>query len=341
MAVIDGHCHVWGRGFVPPAFFARAAAGWAAREAGRTPAMILPRLLEGIVDETGDDFVANMDRAGVDVSLVMMLDVGGPIFGEEPAVPVEAQFAFYAALQARHPGRILAHAMVDHRRPGCLDLVRRAAREFGLVGLGEVTPDPLPVDHPDMRPLMRLCAELGLPVQVHTRAGVWTDMDTAERSEANPAHPAHVASLARALPELRVILCHAGFPHWWQRAGEAIADCPNAVLDVSNWNEMLDEPDEVVARLATWRGLVGADRILFASDQPSGPRFTGARSRLPEWVALFRDLPAVAARAGYRFTREEADGILGGNAARVYGLPPRPAPAVASPRGAGATGDTP
>ncbi len=147
-------------------------------------------------------------------------------------------------------------------------------------------------------------------------------MDTDRRGEENPAHPVHVAALARRLPDLRLVLSHAGYPDWWQVAGEAIADLQNCVLDVSNWNERLDEPDGIVARLATWRGLVGAERILFASDQPSGPRFTGARSRLPEWVAFFRDLPAVAARAGYRFTREEADAILGRNAARFYGLAP-------------------
>ncbi len=169
--MIDGHCHVWGRGFVPPAFFARAAAGWAAREAGRTPDMILPRLLEGLVDETGDDFIANMDAAGVDAAFVMMLDVGAPVFGEEPPVPVEAQVEFYADLQGRHAGRLYCHVSVDHRRPGCLDLLTRAARDLGLAGLGEVTPDPLPVDHPDLFPLMKHAADLALPVQVHTSAG--------------------------------------------------------------------------------------------------------------------------------------------------------------------------
>jgi predicted TIM-barrel fold metal-dependent hydrolase len=93
-------------------------------------------------------------------------------------------------------------------------------------------------------------------------------------------HPVHVARLARDLPELRIVLCHAGFPHWWQAAAEAITDYENCVLDVSNWNELLHEPAEVTARLATSRSLVGSDRILFASDQPSGQRFTGPRSRL-------------------------------------------------------------
>jgi predicted TIM-barrel fold metal-dependent hydrolase len=84
---------------------------------------------------------------------------------------------------------------------------------------------------------------------------------------------------------------------------------------------MLHEPSEIIARLATWRQIVGSERILFASDQASGRRFTGERSKLPEWVQFFRDLPGNAADAGYRFTAEEADMILGGNARRFYAMP--------------------
>jgi predicted TIM-barrel fold metal-dependent hydrolase len=320
MTVIDSHCHIWGRGFLPPAFFRRAAEGWAAKEAGRTPDMILPRLLDGVVDETGDDFIANMDRAGVDAAFVMMIDVGAPLFGEEPRVRVEAQIEYYAALQRRHPGRLYCHVSVDHRRPECIAIVRRALRELKLLGIGEITPDGFTVADDDLKPLMRLAAEAGAPVQVHTRAGIWTDFAGSDQTERNTAHPVHVARLARALPDLKLVLCHAGFPNWWQAAAEVIADLPNCVLDISNWNERLHEPWEVVARLATWRSIVGAERILFASDQPSGKRFTGERSELGAWADLFRNLPAVAAAAGYRFTADEAVGILGANAARFYRL---------------------
>lgn len=321
MTVIDSHCHVWGAGFLPPAFFRDAAEGWAARLPDRTPDMILPRLLSGLVDPDGDDFVANMDRAGIDGACVMMIDVGEPVFGQEPAVGLEEQIAFYGSLMQRHRGRLFPHVSVDHRRPDCLALVRMALRETGLIGIGEITPDRFTVADEAFLPLMRLAADEGVPVQIHTRAGIGTDFAGRDQSEANPAHPMHVARLACAVPDLKIVLCHAGFPHWWQIAAEAIADLENCVLDVSNWNEKLHEPSEIIARLATWRQIVGIERILFASDQVSGKRFTGERSSLPAWVQFFRDLPGKAADAGYRFTAEEADMILGGNARRFYAMP--------------------
>ena len=63
MIAVDSHAHIWGRNFVPPAFFANAAEGWAAKDPSRKPEMILPKLLDGFVDENADDFVAKMDLA--------------------------------------------------------------------------------------------------------------------------------------------------------------------------------------------------------------------------------------------------------------------------------------
>jgi predicted TIM-barrel fold metal-dependent hydrolase len=283
--------------------------------------MIMPKLLTGLVDRDGDDFVANMDLAGISASMVMMIDVGAPVFGEEPETPVEKQIEFYGEIQRRHPRRLYCHAYVDFRRADHVALMRRAIVDEKLVGIGEITPDGIPASHEKLFPTMKLAADHGVPVQIHTRAGVWTDLDATDYSEANPVHPVHVANLARKLPDLKIILCHAGYSRWWQVAGEAIADLPNCVLDISNWNESFEEdPADMVAKIAAWRSLVGIERILFASDQPSGQRFTGERSHLPVWANFIRDLPEIGRRWGYTFTKEEASMIAGQNALRFYGL---------------------
>lgn len=321
MRIIDSHAHIWGESFVPPAFFRASAEAWATKSEERSSDMIMPKLLSGIVDPDGDQFIEHMNRCGVDASMIMMIDVGEPVFGEEPQTSLEEQIEFYAALQNRHRGRLFCHVSVDLARPNCLELTKWALRDQGLCGIGEITPNGLSVNDPRMRPMMKLAADEGVPVQVHTRAGIWTDFEGRNLTLANPAHPQHVADLAREIPDLKLILCHAGFPHWWQIAAEAIADLSNCVLDISNWNETFSGNEaETVARLATWRSLVGSERILFASDQPSGPRFTGPKSHLKEWVDFIRDLPAMAQIAGYRFSSEDTAQIMGGNAAKVYGI---------------------
>ncbi len=318
--IVDAHAHLWGAGFLPAGFYRDTAEAWARKAPGRTAAMIMPRLLDGVVDEDGDLFVANMDRAGVDTSLVMMIDVGVHHCGEEPRVGIAEQLDRYAALEARHPDRLRMHVAIDHRRPECLALCRRAVKALGFVGIGEITPDGFRISDPELRPLMHLAADLGVPVQVHTRAGTWNDMHGHDFTASSTTHPRWAAELAREVPALTLVLCHAGYPHWWQAAAEEIADLPNCVLELSDWNEALDHPEEIGPRLACWRRLVGAERILFGSDQVSGPRFTGDRSRLGEWVRLIAELPERAAALGYRFTATEADRILGDNVRRVYRL---------------------
>ncbi len=318
--VIDCHAHLWGEGFLPPAFFRSAAENWAAKEPARTPDMILPRLLSGIIDETGDLFVANMDRAGVDATIIQMVDGGAPLFGEEPPITVDAQLDRYASIQARHPGRLYVSVYPDHRRPNALNLIRRAVLDLGFISIGEITPDGFAVDDPALRPAMQLAADLGAPVQIHTRTGIWTEFEGRSLGEDSNVHPIHVARLAKALPDLRIVLNHIGYPFWWQVTAELIAGLPNCVLDISNWNECMHQPRDLIPKLAAWRSLVGIERILFGSDQVSGPRFCGERSTLKEWVAFIADLPRLGAEQGYRFTRHEVDLILGGNARRFYGL---------------------
>src|SRR5262245_58530807 len=196
MKVIDSHCHIWGRAFLPPSFFHRAAEGWARKVDGRTEDMILPKLLDGVVDETGEDFVKNMDTAGVDAALVMMVDAGTPLFGMEPATTIDRQVEYYAMLQERHRGRLFAHVAVDHRRATCLSIVILPARYICFVGIGEITRAGFTVAADALSPLMRLAADLGIAVQIHTRSGICTELDGANLTESNPAHPIHVARLA-------------------------------------------------------------------------------------------------------------------------------------------------
>ena len=68
------------------------------------------------------------------------------------------------------------------------------------------------------------------------------------------------------------------------------------------------------------RDYVGAHRILWASDFGFGPSNAGEKSPLPHWLKTFRDLPTTGEQYGVRFTQEEVDLMLGGNAQRLFNL---------------------
>jgi predicted TIM-barrel fold metal-dependent hydrolase len=61
--------------------------------------------------------------------------------------------------------------------------------------------------------------------------------------------------------------------------------------------------------------VAGSDSVLFGSDGPS------AIALMPneDFIQILRDLPQKAP-LGVRFTKEEVEGILGGNAKKVFGI---------------------
>ena len=92
---------------------------------------------------------------------------------------------------------------------------------------------------------------------------------------------------------------------------QAAAWLPNVYLDLSLWQKPYRKmpPDKFYAWLRHLTDMVGADKIMFASDAPH-PNF---HLRLPEWAKVFTSL-------GKEFTEEEKNLILSGTARKVLRL---------------------
>ena len=321
--IIDIHTHFWGKGYIPRAFHMATAQDWAAREPGRDPLMILPKIEEGLVDPDGSLFIRNMDQAGVDTSFIMGADFGVYWGGEEPEVPLEEQLRAFAELQEKFPGRLYAFVMIDPRRANAVDLFSRAIREWGLKGCGEFGLKNLSVADDEAQPLIRKCADLDVPVLIHTRATGGTDsgaLSWGDLTSKNINHPDQVEKILERYPGLKVILSHVGYPFWWEKAAHIAGKYPNCYLDIANWDRDMKEPESLIPKLACMRDMVGADHICFGSDQSSGKRHSGEQSVMARWLGFLRELPEKARAYGYVFSQDEMDLILGGSARKLFNL---------------------
>ena len=104
------------------------------------------------------------------------------------------------------------------------------------------------LDHPNVRPLIRLADERSLPVLIHAGRGI-------------PALGLHAVQLAEEFENARLILAHAGICDlsWiWRVAG----DLPNLLFDTAWW---------IPADLETLFSLVPPGQILFALGRPVRP----------------------------------------------------------------------
>lgn len=206
----------------------------------------------------------------------------------------------------------------DGRIP--LNCLRKPFKEWGLKGCGEFTAKGIYAFDEVVQALLRKCAELDVPILIHTQSGGGVEITAADTTTRNVAHPIHIKKIQAAYPDLKIILAHAGYDRWWEVAAQIAKGSPNSYLELSSWNYQLSSPAELIPKIACMRDTVGADHLLFASDHQPGRRFCGDRSTLPQWVDFFNKLPEAAAEYGYEFSEEEVALILGGNAKRLLGL---------------------
>lgn len=279
--IVDAHCHI-----LPPSFPDRRQE-LASRDA--TFSTILSGSGARIADM--DALLLAMDRDGVDRSVVMGMG------WSDYQVAVEANDYLIEAV-ASHAGRLTGFASVN---PAWGDdvlegEVRRCAAA-GLRGIGELHPDSQGIDiadHAQMAPMMHMARTLGLPVLLHCSEPVGHEYPGKGRTT-----PDKVMALVQDFPDNTIICAHwgGGLP-FYSLMPEVGSALENVYFD-SAASPFLYRP----AIYRSVADLVGADRILFASDYP-----------------LMRPERPLREVAEQRLSEGERDLILGGNAARLLGL---------------------
>jgi predicted TIM-barrel fold metal-dependent hydrolase len=280
----------------------------------RDPNEIRPHIERGLIDPDGSILMEELDRAGVDAAICLTLDWGWALKDTSGAAP-EEMMQHYSELQRRYEGRFYAVANVDPRRPGALELYERAIKDWGLKGLKVYPPVGLyPYDEAYF-PFYEMSLELDVPVYVHTA------MEPSFPLRPRFANPLGVGDVQVRYPELTIILAHSGYPKWDEEAVEVARNHPDTYMELSNWNFVAKkDPEKVVRLISKMRDQMGAHRILFGSDHLGGPRFSGDKSILPDWVKFVSGLVDEAPKYGCQFTQEEVDLIMGGNAQRLFGF---------------------
>ncbi len=186
---------------------------------------------------------------------------------------------------AGHP-ELLGCACVNPQFPDAVDEFTRAARDWGFRGLKLMPPKHgYRIVDKAVRPLMIAAGMLGVPVSIH--------------SGQEFCHPLDIAAVAADFPHVPVIMDHMGYRYYSRQALIAARQAPNLYLATT----AIIEPHVIGDAVAT----AGAGRVLFGSNGPSVP------PDLQLEVVRRAGLPA-----------EDLAAVLGGNAARLYRLDPKP-----------------
>ncbi len=312
--IVDTHCHVWARSWMPENWWIGLAEVVQAifRERGQADVPSIDVIIENVFqaywDPEGDKLVASMDEAGIQKTVILPLDYGLPL--GEAGISIEEQNEIYLTkLAAKHSDRLVAFASVDPRRPEAEALVKKAITEWGAKGLKlHPTTGFFPNDE-SVYPLYDLCQTHDIPVLTHTGQII-------SPLRSKYANPIHVDDVMIDFPKLRVIMAHMSFG-WWQQAMYMAATRPNLYLDCSGWQITATENfGNFATTLRRVMDTAGGHRVLFGTDGPAYQTVVPDR----DWVEIIKTLPDKGPEVGVQFTDAEVDGLLGANAAAVLGL---------------------
>ena len=288
----------------------------------RDPHALYPKQGLRFADPDGTWTIASMDEAGIDLGILLPLDYDWS-WGGESAVSIEEKHLHHAEMVQKYPGRFVALAGPDPRRPGVEEIFDRAIKEYGMRGLKLVPKAGYYVWDERVYPLYERCVDQGLPVFV------CTEPDGGGYNRDRFAEPIHLSDVVGDYPDMPVVMLHAGEPlyHWFEEALLVASRAANAYIELNFWIQphflpnlianYVDNPEAVVRLLARARDILGAHRIMWGTDSHVGPR-TGSSGQGPlEWL---QKLPDLAPQYAVSFAAEEIDMMVGGNAARLVGV---------------------
>jgi predicted TIM-barrel fold metal-dependent hydrolase len=267
---------------------------------------------------TAAEFVAAMDRGGIDKSVVLggdQSDAGTrPAWADPSVMGVAAGLDDdeVAAFCRQFPQRLIGFGSIHPDRYQAERKVERAVKELGLRGIKIYPHSGFYPNDPRLNCVYRLCADLNVPVVIHTgiKAVRWQWMKY--------NRPIYVDDVATNFPDLKVVMCHGGFP-WGDEFLCVAHSNPNIWVDISFMDYLertFRRPGLTEETLQSLAALVGAERLLWGTEGPYMDLPLYGRHG-PENYPLSQDF--LVRRFDFLSAREK-DAILGGNAVKLLGL---------------------
>ena len=280
----------------------------AARVMGKriSPEEIARRGVETWGDPTGEKLIESMEDSGVDLTVICLTDdsSGRDLSPEE----MQENNRSAGAIASKYPGRVIALAGVDPRRPQAPDMMKQCFEEFGVRGLKYHPDHGYDPGGPESHKL--------LEVVVHNRGILLSHTGPLmPPARCNFADPTLLADLPVDFPELKIVAAHMGSINWRPWASLASFQ-PNLYGDLAMWDAYAFGHYELFCReLRAIIDFAGVSKVLFGTDNP----IFSVLEPTKNWIRILRDLPTNAPN-GLVFTQEETAAILGGNAADLLEL---------------------
>jgi uncharacterized protein len=308
MKIIDGHVHVSSTRFLPRSLIEASVRNMTvALEANGLPGRentILELYLSKLQDHNCDEFVREMNEAGIDQAALLVPDFTFAV--KDAELNITEMIRQHAEIIERHPGRFYYMCGVDPRwGQESVDIFERAVTEQGCSGFKLYPPCGYSPSDKRLYPYYEVCRAHRLPVLLHTGP-------TAPLLTFNYSDPMLIDDAAREFDDVSFILAHGGVNNI-ETSCLLGAYRPNIYIDFSGYAASVDsEGPENSLRHLFARNL--NHKLIFGTDWP----IFKLRGSYKELVAKVIGEEG----ASDELTEQQASLVLGGTIQRLFG-PPR------------------
>ncbi len=311
--IVDAHVHLNGPNWNPPAFKAgmgRIISAALAKSTGEfgDPDALVKAADQRLDDPRGERLIADMDGAGVDVSVIFTVDYAmgadEPCSGTPACSPVSEVNRIFGEIAATHPKRLVHLVAVDPRRRDAVAELERGVLERGARGLKLHPTTGFYPDDPVCYPLYQKALELGVPVLFHTGT-------QPAPMKAKYAQPVFVDSVAADFPDLKIVMAHVGHC-WWEEALALATTKWNLYVDISGWQPTFVQDAERFYRMLRHAlDTIGPWRVMYGTDNPYLQLVLSSK----QWAV---GVMAAVHHTDLAFGREEIDIVMGAAAQKIY-----------------------
>ncbi len=243
-------------------------------------------VLEGGNSITFPELIDRMDHAGVDKAVTWIQ----PPYKRE--IDVANEYVYLA--MRTHPDRILGFGWADPNLgvEKAKDTVKRCVYEYGFYGVKlNGAQNGYYIDDVHLSfPVIEEIAKTGAIAAFHIGA------DAFEHT-----HPFRLAKIARAYPEMKILMVHMG--------GAAFADLSDACIEIAAQHPNITLIGSAIRDVSILKAVrqLGPHRVCFGSDTP----FALMHVSVAMYQALLKD----------EVTQDEAALVMGKTIAALFGIP--------------------
>jgi hypothetical protein len=257
-------------------------------------------------DTTGEQHLEQMEKAGIDKSVVFLWDHG--LLTGEPEVSIQEQNKVLFNIAKKYPDKFIPFAHIDPRRPGAVQFVRKCVEEWGAKGLKLLPVAGFNPEESETMHLIESIAGYGIPVITHSG-------HAPNPTSSRYCDPIYLDKMLLEFPEVKVIAAHMSLGYRSQLCTFAWYR-PNLYTEISMSQFVVRKDYPAFARSVREAvNAFGPERVLFGTDCPWLEMILDGK----DFVRAVEDL-ATKAPDDAKFTPTEIDMLLGSNARKLLNI---------------------